>query len=153
MNTRHVKFDAAGQILLSRERSLLMQQHAEECYPEEACGGLLGRVEDGGVQVVRVVPLSNQRKAERHRRYLIGPDDVLDLERRAAEANLQVLGYYHSHPDAPAEPSRFDHAHAWPWYIYVIVGVRDGEAQDARAFRLSNDRQQFDPVKIEGSGR
>jgi proteasome lid subunit RPN8/RPN11 len=123
--------------------------HVEAVYPEEAPGGLLGIEHDETtIEVVEALPSNNAREQERRRRYLIGPDDVLALERRASEAGLQVIGYYHSHPDAPPAPSEFDREHAWPWYIYLIVSVVDGRTADARAWRLSDDRDAFAAIEI-----
>ena len=122
----------------------VIRRHAEAGYPEEVCGGLLGSVAgNGSIEIVEASPIDNTREDERGRRYLIGPDDVLQLERRAEAAGSQVIGYYHSHPDAPAVPSEFDREHAWPWYTYLIVSVVDGEARDARSWRLADDRQRF----------
>jgi len=119
-------------------------------YPEEACGGLLGRVvDDGDVEVVEAVSLANAREDERRRRYLIGPDAVLALERRAEKAELQVIGFYHSHPDAPAAPSKFDREHAWPWYIYLIVQIQFGRVASTKAWRLTEDRERFAPVAVD----
>ncbi len=97
--------------------------------------------------------MGNERRDERGRRYLIGPDDVVALERQAARDGLRVVGYYHSHPDAPAIPSDYDREHAWPWYIYLIVSVRDGRATEARAWRLLGDRSGFEGVEIPGADR
>ena len=129
-----------------------MREHAEATYPEEACGGMLGRADSDTVEVVEVVSLANVREVERRRRYLIGPDDVLALERRAEARGLQVVGYYHSHPDAPAEPSAFDREHAWPWYVYLIVSVAEGRAAEAKAWRLADDRGEYEAVQIDGTG-
>ncbi len=98
--------------------------------------------------MIEAVALTNVREADRHRRYLIAPDDVLALERRAAAADLEVVGYFHSHPDAPARPSAFDREHAWPWYVYLIVSIAEGRATEARAWRLSPDREGFDAVVL-----
>jgi len=137
---------------LNRDLLAAICQHVQAAYPEETCGGLLGRVRGAeALAVVETVPLANVDQAERHRRYLIGPHDVLALERRAEAAGLQVLGYYHSHPDAPAQPSPFDREHAWPWYVYVIVRVEEGRAREARAWQLSDDRETFKPVLVNGS--
>ena len=92
--------------------------------------------------------MPNARDSERTRRYLIGPEHVAGLERAAGALGLDVVGYYHSHPDAAAVPSEFDRDHAWPFYIYVIVGVRSRDAAKVRAWRLLEDRRGFEPVLI-----
>ncbi|UCC83275.1 MAG: M67 family metallopeptidase [Gemmatimonadota bacterium] len=145
--------DLGARLVVSREVLALIRRHVEGIYPEEAPGGLLGTVhEETTVEVVEAVPSHNVRNEERRRRYLIGPDDVLALERRASEAGLQVVGYYHSHPDAPPLPSEFDREHAWPWYVYLIVSVVDGRMADARAWRLADDRDAFDAVEMNYKG-
>ncbi|NIN72643.1 MAG: hypothetical protein GTO46_12120 [Gemmatimonadetes bacterium] len=145
--------DLGARLVVSREVLALICRHAEAVYPEEAPGGLLGTAHDETtVEVVKAVPLHNARNEERRRRYLIGPDDVLALERHASEAGLQVVGYYHSHPDAPPVPSEFDREHAWPWYVYLIVSVVDGRTTDARAWRLSDDREAFEAIEMDNEG-
>lgn len=121
----------------------------ESAYPEEACGGLLGRSNGTAVEVVAAQPVDNTGR-NRRRRYLIGPRDVVELERRASALDLDLIGYYHSHPDAPARPSAFDQEHAWPWYIYLIVAVRNGRSDGFEAWELSEDRKRFVPVPIHG---
>ncbi len=125
-----------------------IREHAESGYPEEVCGGLLGDARDGGVRVIDAVPLDNVRGDERRRRYLIAAEDVLGLERRAASAGVQVVGFYHSHPDASAVPSEFDREHAWPWYTYLIVSVRSGRAGATQAWRLAESRERFESVSF-----
>ncbi len=129
-----------------------VREHAESGYPEEVCGGLLGDARDGDVRVIDAVPVSNVRADERRRRYLIDPGAVLELEKRAEAAGVQVVGYYHSHPDAAAVPSEFDREHAWPWYIYLIVSVESGRAGVTRAWRLAESRERFEPVSLREAG-
>lgn len=137
---------------LARAELEAIREHCEAGYTEEVCGGLLGRrVAEGSLEIVATVSVANERRDQRTRRYLIGPDDVVSLERLAHGRGLQLMGYYHSHPDAPAQPSDFDRQHAWPWYVYVIVSVTDGVAVEARAWRLAEDRSRFTPVSINGS--
>ncbi len=131
-------------LVIGAEVMEAIRRHAEGGYPEEICGGLLGSVAgDGSIEIVEAAPIDNIRDDERGRRYLIGANDVLRLEKRAEAAGSQVVGYYHSHPDAPAVPSEFDREHAWPWYTYLIVSVVDGAAREARGWRLADDRQRF----------
>lgn len=121
--------------------------HGERAYPEECCGFLIGRFDDGtdgnGASVVRVEPADNQREEERARRYTIAPEEVLHTMRAARAEGLDVVGYYHSHPDHPAEPSELDREHAWPGVSYLIVPVAAGRAGTARSWRLTDDRDGF----------
>lgn len=131
----------------SELRAILSE--AQMSYPEECCGALLGRVDAvAGRKVIRAVPILNSRQDERRRRYLIGPEDVRTVEDAAARGGLDVLGFYHSHPDHPAIPSAFDRDHAWPWYTYVIVPVRGGEPGVPRAWQLKQDRGDFNEVRL-----
>ena len=132
-----------------------MRAHLAAAYPEEGCGVLIGRERDGGRDVEEVLPFDNRRGDERERRYLIAPEQLLAAEKRARERGLDVIGFFHSHPDHPAEPSRFDLDHAWPYYSYLIVSVRGGEPREAAAWRLADDRARFvpEPLEADDSGR
>ncbi|HEY9013519.1 MAG TPA: M67 family metallopeptidase, partial [Gemmatimonadales bacterium] len=98
--------------------------------------------------VERLVPVTNRRTDDPHR-YLISPEDLRQVSVELAGAGLEVLGFYHSHPDHPAEPSRFDQEHAWPWYSYVIVGVSRGLAAELASWRLADDRSAMQPEPID----
>jgi proteasome lid subunit RPN8/RPN11 len=131
--------------LLPRHR-LAVERHAAAAYPEECCGVLVGRsLDDGaGHLVERVLSVDNERQDSRGNRYLIHPETVLAAEREARRSGLSIVGYYHSHPDHPAQPSDFDREHAWPHLSYVIVSVRRGEVADTRSWRLADDRTRFE---------
>lgn len=134
---------AAGDVAAIRE-------HASRGYPEEICGVLVGRAANGrGRLIARVLPIDNSREDERGRRYVITADALRHAERAAEEDGLDVVGFYHSHPDHPAEPSGYDRDHAWPWYTYVIVPVTAGEAGEPRAWQLRGDRTGFDEIRLE----
>ena len=143
-------------IELSPEDLALVRAHGEATYPEECCGILVGRMEKAAgangaalARVVRLVGAENEREDEnRHNRYLIPPEVILRTEREARADGLDVVGYYHSHPDHPSRPSEFDRDHAWPGYSYLIVSVREGRARDERSWRLSDDRSRFDEEPI-----
>jgi proteasome lid subunit RPN8/RPN11 len=145
-----------------------IRAHGARDYPNECCGVLFGRV-DGGVKlVIEAVPLKNLRtepekakeilplevpgrESERNR-FLIDPREQLRAEKDARARGLEVVGYYHSHPDHPARPSNYDREHAWPWYSYVIVSVVRGEAKELTSWVLSEDRSRFDCEAVEMSG-
>src|SRR6476660_9817874 len=90
-----------------------IRAHGERGYPDEICGLLLGANEDGQHHVTALVPVENSFEAgEQYHRYLISPEAMFKAEKLARQDGLDVLGVYHSHPNAPAEPSLYDRDHA-----------------------------------------
>jgi proteasome lid subunit RPN8/RPN11 len=131
-------------IQLGKEHITAIVQHGEAAYPFEGCGLLLGREEDGRKVVARVLPVENTRETEaKHNRYLIPPEAVIEAEQQAAQEGLDIIGFFHSHPDHPERPSDFDREHAWPWYSYLVTSVQQGRAVTTTAWTLSDDREAF----------
>jgi len=128
-----------------------IQAHGVETYPHECCGALLGRDGDGSREVVDLLPLENRRNDSPRNRFEVTPDDVRLAEKTAGGKHLELLGWYHSHPDAPARPSEFDREHAWPWYSYIIVSVQKREPRDTTSWRLRDDRSAYDSEAIESA--
>ena len=125
-------------------------EHAERDYPHECGGMLIGHFVEGKKAVVETFPLENAREVEaRHNRVLILPKDVLRAERYARENKLDVVGYYHSHPDDKAVPSQYDLDHALPVWSYIIASVIEGNAVDIRSWEMENDRSKFNEEQIE----
>jgi proteasome lid subunit RPN8/RPN11 len=133
------------QLTLPPEAERVIRAHGTETYPDECCGALLGpRAGD----IVEAFALPNETAGERRRRFLIGPDDYRAAERRAGAAGLELLGFYHSHPDHPATPSQFDLDHAWPNLSYIIVSVKQGRPDELRSWRLKPDRSGYDEEQV-----
>jgi len=136
-------------VYLSKEHIKQIEAHGEKTYPYECGGMLVGRFEDGTKTVVELLPMENaMAETEQHNRVLILPKDVLRAERFARAKKLDVIGYYHSHPDHPAIPSQFDLDHALPVWTYIIVSVENGKAADVRAWEMENDRSKFNEEEI-----
>ena len=117
-----------------------IRAHGAETYPNECCGALIGK---GGV-VTETLALPNMTDEGPRRRFRVTPADYREAERRASEAGGELLRFYHSHPDHPARPSQYDLDHAWPFFSYVIVSVREGVSRDMTSWRLREDRSTFD---------
>ena len=136
-------------VVLRAEHLSAIARHGEATYPEECCGILLGNEADGARVIERLVPIDNQwASVDRGERFLIGPRDVLGAEREARRSGLDVLGFYHSHPDSPARPSEFDREHAWPWYTYLIISIVAGNAGQLNGWQLRDDRSGYDVVAL-----
>jgi proteasome lid subunit RPN8/RPN11 len=146
---------------LSSDIAQKIRDHGAETYPHECCGALLGRDLDASAtppagaaelpsrEIVALFPLVNRRDDSPRNRFSVTSDDVRDAEKAAREKGIDVVGWYHSHPDHPAAPSEYDRDHAWPWYSYIIVSVANGKPQDMTSWRLQDDRSKFSPEALE----
>ena len=114
-----------------------MRLLAEAAYPYEGCGVLVGTSEE----VTEVRPGRNIRGPEDRARdrYVLDPRDILQAERDADLAGLEVVGFWHTHPDHPSRASRFDADHAWPGYLYVIVSVIAGKSVAEQGWVLESE--------------
>lgn len=122
-----------------------IRAHGRDTFPHECCGAMLGRA---GV-IHEAHPLPNTTEEGPRRRFLVRPDDYRGAEKRARETGLDLLGFYHSHPDHPARPSQYDLDHAWPSFSYVIVSVMAGEDKLLTSWRLREDRAAFDEESVD----
>ena len=132
-----------------------MRAHGEQDYPFECCGLLLGNFTgDGRKDVVETYAISNAREeAAKRNRFLIRPEELMRGEKYAREKGLDVIGFYHSHPDDRAVPSRYDLEHAWPTYSYIVVSVEDTRAVDLRSWEMEADRSRFNAEEILSEAR
>ncbi|HEY2352276.1 MAG TPA: M67 family metallopeptidase [Candidatus Acidoferrum sp.] len=145
--------DNAAQLKMSSELADSIRQHGAEAYPHECCGALLGRdteVADRRVyrEIHAVHPLINRREDSPQNRFSVTSQDVLEAEKDARDRGLEVVGWYHSHPDHPACPSQYDRDHAWPWYSYIIVSVANKVPEEMTSWRLADDRTDFECEEI-----
>ena len=141
---------AAAMNRLPQAVEVQLRRHCEEQYPNEACGALFGQG-DGTFEVWSVSELSaapNEHGGDLKRRYLIPPDFQLQAERHAQATGQEVLGYYHSHPDHPAQPSEYDRVHAWAGYLYLICAVGQGRSEALNGFALEAQGGAFLAVEV-----
>lgn len=151
-------------IALSPQDRQTLQVHAEQTYPQECCGVLVGTITPGMKQVQQVFPTVNQwnaevaqtlaeaagmppRDASPEDNFSIAPEDLLRIQKTARDQNLTVLGFYHSHPNGLAQPSAFDQALAWSDYSYLILAVQGGKVTAMTSWIL-NEHQQLVPEEI-----
>jgi proteasome lid subunit RPN8/RPN11 len=139
-------------VVIPADELQLIMNHARSTYPEECCGFLLG-VDSEVRRIQRALPAQNANQDSRKNRYNIDPMELVRADEEARRSSLNLIGIYHSHPDAPAQPSQFDLEHAWPWYSYLVLSVQNGEPKDVSVWLLSEDRSTFhlDDLRVNGS--
>ena len=137
-------------LILTTDLETNIKNEGETAYPNECCGILIGEVTGKDEKIAKLAqPIINASEDdEQYHRFLIKPEDIMEAERTTRKANLDVIGFYHSHPDHPAKPSDYDKEHALPFYSYVIVSVEKGSAKEMTSWELTADRANFIPEKI-----
>jgi proteasome lid subunit RPN8/RPN11 len=124
---------------LSQSSYVSLRQHGDETYPHECCGVLLGHFDDNGSKTVsRIARCGNTREDSPHNRYHIDPRELIHIQREGRERGEDIVGFYHSHPDHPAQWSPTDLAEAhWFGCSYVITSVDKGTAKITNSFELT----------------
>jgi proteasome lid subunit RPN8/RPN11 len=136
-------------LIINTEHLDAINTLGEETFPDECCGFLLGKTLEAGKVVHETYWVENEREeSERYNRFLITPDVYMKTEKLAREKGLDIIGFFHSHPDAPARPSQYDVDHAWPWYSYAILSVLKGKAMEMTSWVMADDRSQFNQEDV-----
>jgi proteasome lid subunit RPN8/RPN11 len=131
-------------IRISQEDYNSIRAHGEETYPHECCGVLLGKNEAGaGNRVSLIVRAGNTRTDSAHNRYNIAPQELVRIQRQARNLGFDIVGFYHSHPDHPAQwsPTDFAEAH-WMGCSYIITSVDNGKAAITNSFLLTGNSEE-----------
>ncbi|MEM6529880.1 MAG: M67 family metallopeptidase [Chloroflexota bacterium] len=122
-----------------------MVNHLRGAYPNEGGGLLIGTVNGDTITIRDIAEAENTfPDEEQFHRMGLAPDFWMKVEDAADERGLQIVGFYHSHPDVAANPSEYDLSHAFPNLAYIIVSVKQGEVDHVNNWRLREDRSQFD---------
>ena len=124
--------------------------NAETAWPRECCGALLGTRVDQQEVVCEAMPATGPQTATGRDFFQIGAQDMVAFHARATQNGWEILGFYHSHPDGPAAPSRADlprrigedaaqYGATWPEHCLLIASVQDRRLREVRAYRLTAD--------------
>ncbi len=134
-------------LIIPREVARQLQDWVVDGYPFEACGLLVGRTTESGLEVVRAAQARNIEPERQRDRFQLAPDDWLAAENRARANGLEIIGIWHSHPDHPAKPSPTDLEAAWEGYAYAILSVAAQGVTDVRSWQLAQGSVEEQPVK------
>ncbi len=153
-----------AQLRIPTEQFQQICTHAEQAYPNECCGLLMGQQRGEQKILVEIIPTENawdENMAEffeetapqsqllptQERRYTISPEVLLQAQKQGRDRHLAIIGIYHSHPNQAAIPSEFDRRCAWSGYSYLIVSVQHAQAVDVQNWSL-DPQHQFQPEEI-----
>ena len=117
-----------------------MVAHAEAKFPNECCGAMIGSIAGDVKDVTLAQPLENAYTGAQGARYELRPEDLLEADRKARAAGLDLIGIFHSHPDCDAYFSKTDLENSCPWYSFVVLSVKGGKFDHANSF-LPNAEQ------------
>jgi proteasome lid subunit RPN8/RPN11 len=137
-----------GDIWLGVGADSRIRELAAAAYPDEGCGVLVGFHAGARVEVVDATSGTNLNVDRSRDRYLLDPADIIRADRDARARDLDIVGFWHSHPDHPARPSQFDTDHAWVDYVYIIVTTTVGGADDLNGFTLTDEAGPFEPLPL-----
>jgi proteasome lid subunit RPN8/RPN11 len=128
-------------LLIPKAELEAIRARGEQTYPHECCGVLVGKIlADGKRQVELAIECANSRVDSPHNRFEIRPVEIVRIQRECRERDLEIVGFYHSHPDHAAMWSAVDLANAhWTGCSYVITGVNHGHAAETNSFVLAGD--------------
>jgi proteasome lid subunit RPN8/RPN11 len=117
-----------------------MVAHAEATFPNECCGAMIGSIDGAEKHVTLSVPLKNAFSGPQGSRYELRPEDLLEADRQARAAGLDLIGIFHSHPDCDAYFSTTDLQNSCPWYSFVVLSVKNGKFDHAASFLPNADQ-------------
>jgi proteasome lid subunit RPN8/RPN11 len=118
----------------------VMVAHAEAKFPNECCGAMIGKIDGDEKHVTSAEPMENAYGGAQGARYELRPEDLLDADKRARAAGLDLIGIFHSHPDCDAYFSKTDLENSCPWYSFVVLSIKSGKFDHANSF-LPNAEQ------------
>src|SRR5437870_10142701 len=132
----------------SAEAHARIRELAAAAYPDEGCGVMVGRMQGAFVAISRVTSAGNRNVERARDRYDMDPDDIVRADREARADGLDIVGFWHSHPDHPAWPSQFDTDRAWVDYVYIVTATTGAGAADVNAFTLRDEGGPFVQIPL-----
>jgi proteasome lid subunit RPN8/RPN11 len=127
-------------IKVDRQAWDVMVAHAEAKFPNECCGAMIGKIDGDQKNVTEAQPMENAYTGGQEDRYELRPEDLLEADRRARAAGLDLIGIFHSHPDCDAYFSKTDLENSCPWYSFVVLSVKGGKFDHAASFLPNPDQ-------------
>jgi len=142
------KFKKKNKLKLPKEVYDNIIAHVKEDYPHECCGVLIGNAMMGR-KIFYADRCTNTNKTSAHNRYQMDPMEINLADKGARAQSLELMGFYHSHPDHPDRPSEYDREMAQPGYSYIIVSVKNGTEVSLKSWTFAEEDDPFKEEPLE----
>ena len=126
-----------------------MVEHAESTYPNECVGAMIGSTVNGEKVVETSLRLENSAEGSQRAYYELRPEHLMTADRAARDQGKELIGIYHSHPDADAYFSKTDLKNSCPWYSFVVLSVKQGRFDYANSWLPDAEQTKADPEDLE----
>ena len=126
-----------------------MVAHAEETYPNECVGAMIGSIDGPNKTVESALRLENSAEGSQRAYYQLKPEHLMLADKAAREQGEDLIGIYHSHPDADSYFSKTDLENSCPWYSFVVLSVREGRFSNASSWLPDADQTKADKEELQ----
>ena len=148
MEDKDILASLFGMIEVEQSPWQAMVLHAEQTYPNECCGAMLGHIEGDKKRVSEVIALENASTGEQRQHYELRPQDLMSAERAARQRGLDLIGIFHSHPDCDAYFSETDLRNSCPWFSFIVLSIKNGRFDHANSFLPDSDQTRADREEL-----
>ncbi|TDJ49163.1 MAG: M67 family peptidase [Nitrospina sp.] len=140
------------------------REHALAEYPNECCGIVIGKPDHPEKDIIfQCTNIQNQlheQDPQTYRRdartaYFIDPGELMRIMKKAAEQDLVIKLFYHSHPEHDAyfseedkQMALFDNEPAYPDARYLVISVYNREIRDQAFFEWNPETQGFEKLSL-----
>lgn len=120
-------------------RSLVNQLlHQAQISPHSEICGLIGSFNGVPTSCYPVTNIAERPTV----RFWMDPKQQISAMRKMREHHEELFAIYHSHPEAPAEPSAIDLEQAnYPDTLQIIISLNTKGVLEMRGFRLNQTRR------------
>ncbi|NRA46747.1 MAG: M67 family metallopeptidase [Oligoflexales bacterium] len=147
------------ELVIDRNEIEIVKQAGINAYPREACGIIAGIKDEWAWHAECVYPMKNECAPDIFDRFIFGADERLQVEKKIAAGGMQVVGFFHSHPDHEAYFSHTDlinteeYQFGQPWlppsYAYLVISVKRKVPANLAAFKVEEGKSVAITIKHE----
>ncbi len=133
-------------IIISENTKQKIIKHADLSYPNECCGILFGNRKNNDTLILTDVK-ETENNLDSGKEFEINPLEVYRAEKEYKEKNLELIGFYHSHPDKRAVLSEKDKRNMISGMVYIIVSVNGSGVKEAGIWMIIGPDSEIEEIR------